>query len=213
MNIVPLFQRDPSSGVLIPKLTEGCDWVRQGLGMSSIWIDGILLKNKGTLHDRTWWRQVKAKDNLKYWLQLDEKVEDDKPLLAAIKSDPYCATGKFIAAGPGINGNPQNMEKPKIFRIHPVDAAIFLGANHTIKRNKDVKPEELFEAILFELSHPETDAMGIVYHWEVWEQGKCELKMCAGVKRQDFGLDWPIKPKAQVPVTTQNYDWDPMWGV
>ena len=172
---------------ILPKVTEGMEWVLAGEGIATVkWdgsccaiIDGELYKRydakKGkrppegaipccdpdpvTGHWPHWVKCSKDNPSDKWFVQAFERAKQTQT-----RADLY--HGTFEAVGPHFQGNPYNYEYDKLIQ-HGIHA---------------VEVERTFEGIRRYLENHSIE--GIVF----WKDGEPKCK----IKRTDFGFQWPI---------------------
>ena len=172
---------------ILPKVTEGMEWVLEGKGIATVKWDGACCAIiNGELYKR--YDAKKGKKPPKgaipccdpdpitghwpHWVKCDPMNPADKWFIEAYNytaetRPEYIEDGTFEAVGPHFQGNPYMLGQDHLFRHG--------------KAEKDV--ERTFEGIrqfLLENDHME----GIVF----WLDGEPKCK----IKRTDFGLSWPV---------------------
>lgn len=198
-----LFERDPVTKMMIPRITEGYGWVKDGTNsgqvLVTIRIEGIEVEYRktGALKD-LWRKEVVA--GVPASVRCERWRTEDKILFDALENEAW--EGHYIVYGPGILNNPLRAEDLMAVRIFPVaNDLILYSGKHKIQRGRNVKVQEFYDSIYKELSES-PDIPGLVFHWE--ETGM-RTRSAAQVKRLDFGLEWPVKqpdPEPPLPQLT-----------
>lgn len=167
---------------VLPKITEGMEWVFSGEGIATVKYDGACCAIiNGHLYKRYDAKAgKKAPDGAipccppdpitghhPHWLQCDRNNPADKWFFAAYDSSSDLSDGTYEAIGVHFRGNPYNLDKDVL-----------------VKHGTDVIPEfsftRSFEGIreYLEKSYIE----GIVF----WKDNEPRCK----IKRSDFGFSW-----------------------
>lgn len=198
IKIPTLFQRDPTTFKVIPKLTEGCEWVLEGKGFASVKLDGIQCKIININGKSQLQRRVKTEGVISY-VPIDRDTPNDQYLREAFDFSTYWQEGIYEAIGPKINNNPQKSNAHRLWQVVPCSGVLMLNSGMVkYRRGEGVTVQELFDGLKAELEAP-SDVEGIVFQWE---SPVNVLKAAAKIKKKDFGIKWPMEEvKVEVRVT------------
>jgi hypothetical protein len=194
MKIPTLFERG-EHGLVVPKITPGCEWAAtDGGGLLTIMIDGQNVKVAG---GKLLKRVKPADPTYTEGTYVPCTQEDDPYLYQAYDAERWPGDGIYEAYGPKINGNPHGANANRLVKIAPVDTVLIVTVASTkIKRGHQYSTQEFFDSLKLELSEsPEIE--GFVFQFE---NPGMKLQKAAKIKRKDFGLTWP-PPKVEVPVS------------
>ena len=172
---------------ILPKVTEGMEWVLAGEGIATVKWDGSCCAiMNGEIYKRYDAKKGKkppegaipccdpdpVTGHWPHWVKCDPNNPADKWFIQAFKNvkknecraDLY--GGTFEAVGPHFQANPYHFEEDKLIKhgIHEVEV------------------ERTFEGIKKYLENHSQE--GIVF----WKDGEPKCK----IKRTDFGLPWPV---------------------
>ena len=172
---------------ILPKVTEGMEWVLAGEGIATVKWDGSCCAiMKGEIYKRYDAKKGKkppegaipccdpdpVTGHWPHWVKCDPNNPADKWFIQAFenvkknecRADLY--GGTFEAVGPHFQANPYHFEEDKLIKhgIHEVEV------------------ERTFEGIKRYLENHSQE--GIVF----WKDGEPKCK----IKRTDFGLPWPV---------------------
>ena len=173
---------------ILPKVTEGMEWVLTGEGIATVKWDGSCC----AIIDGELYKRYDAKKGKKppegaipccdpdpvtghwpHWVKCDRNNPSDRWFFAAyeysmlVSFDGLLSDATYEAVGEHINGNPYNLKGDRLIR-------------HGITRDN---VERSFEGIKHYLETHKHE--GIVF----WRNGQPQCK----IKRTDFGFPWPIK--------------------
>lgn len=185
--IPTLFERKYKNHKVVeisPNVTEGMEWVLEGMGIATVKIDGSCC----AIINGEFYKRYDAKNGKRapkgaipccepdavtghhpHWLKVDENSPADKWFVNAYKNTPKVIDGTYEAIGVHFQGNPYGLSDDILER-------------HGVKR---VEVERSFEGIKKYLE--EHNIEGIVF----WLNGEPKCK----IKRSDFGFDWGNKNK------------------
>ena len=172
---------------ILPKVTEGMEWVLAGEGIATVKWDGSCCAiMNGEIYKRYDAKKGKkppegaipccdpdpVTGHWPHWVKCDPNNPADKWFIQAFenvkknecRADLY--GGTFEAVGPHFQANPYHFEEDKLIKhgIHEVEV------------------ERTFEGIKRYLENHSQE--GIVF----WKDGEPKCK----IKRTDFGLPWPV---------------------
>ena len=172
---------------ILPKVTEGMEWVLTGEGIATVKWDGSCC----AIIDGELYKRYDAKKGKKppegaipccdpdpvtghwpHWVKCDRNNPSDRWFFAAyeysmmVNWDGLLSDATYEAVGEHFNGNPYNLKGDRLIR-------------HGITRDN---VERSFEGIKHYLETHKHE--GIVF----WKDGEPKCK----IKRTDFGFPWPI---------------------
>lgn len=193
--IQTVFKKDPATKLVIPELNPEMEWVRNGVGLITIWIDGIHIKVKKDSTGKTRvYRQLKGYASSGAYIQVHEKDKLDQPIWEAFESLINKEPGIYVAYGKDIERNPQGADKNYMIKVIPVSGSLMIpqqGPDFKIKRGPEVSVEEFFDSVRSELLY--ADVKGLIFQYE---QPSLNPIKFAKVSRKNFGFSWPIQPES-----------------
>ncbi len=197
-NVKPLFKRN-AEGLAIPELSDpSLSWVINGNGWASYKLEGILcrvFKVNNEFFCRKWDKDKKRFEifDPKTHYGLNKAWED--------LEEGDLSEGYFVAYGKDIKGNPHGCTRNEMIRVALVDSRLLIPHGAGLRPFHVKSIQGLFDIFKAELSAPETDCSGIVFHKE--ESSK--LADCCQVTREEFGLGkLERKPLVLGPATSVN---------
>lgn len=196
-----VFERDISTGLVVPKLNPACaHWIQESQGaavMITVMLDGVTCKiadgkDGKVLQRKTHTIQTSQGEVTPFIVCRRDRVED-KPYWEAYDGLNVIAAGQYVAYGPEIDNNTQKVPKHIMFRVNPIDNALIIHGSISGIDRHGVSVERFYESCKKALV--DGDAYGVVFQVE---GPSFQLKCWAKLKRADFGLSWPIPepPKA-----------------
>lgn len=189
INIPTMFVRDEKTHLVTPKLTPGCEWAKDDTStLLTIKLDGELVKIYWDQHTMT---KIVARRIGDVWFRISSDHPADKYVWEAYinSSNGLALTeGFYVAFGPNINGNAQDVDRLQMLRIAPVDAQIIVGWGAvSVHRGVQYPVAEFYEDIKRELE--ESTVEGFLFQLE---KPQLQPYKFAKITRKDFGFPWPI---------------------
>ena len=184
--IPSLFQKDSVTGLAMPKLNPGCEWIlTPDNGIMTVKIDGIATLVE-FIKDDGWVLSKPNASNPELWERVTKF--SDPFLWQAFDNLEIKHPGVYVSYGKGIKGDPHRINDTFMIKIFPADYCLLIKREDTkIRKGPLSNVETLFDAIKYELEEsPEIE--GLVFHLEGVDM-KIE-KVCQ-VSKQDFGIPWP----------------------
>jgi hypothetical protein len=199
VNKIPtLFKRGGAEvdHIVIPELTEGCEWVLQdnpegGQVHLTIKVDGLCVQVKKD-KDGTpkLYRRLKpaSGDSPAAFVPCNRDDPNDALLFKCCDNCEFSAQmeGIYEAYGPGVLGNAQGSMSNGMVKIAPADGMLLVPQSSTLIRHRD-GVQVFYDTIKRELEQSEVE--GVVFHLEKPSMHPIRF---AKIKRRDFKFSWPI---------------------